>query len=585
MFWLIPTLIVLFVFFERRRRRALDALIPLPLAEKRLGISRLSPFFRFLFFLLGVSCLIMSMLKPYSDYEIRTVKRKGVDLYLLLDLSTSMLAADIKPNRLERARLEIMDFLDILQGDRVGLIGFAGESFTFVPLTHDYQAFTHFLSEISPPDIPVQGTDIAGAIEKANAAFKRQSSAKEKAVILITDGEDSVGLNESVIDDLKELEVKVFVIGLGTVEGAPVPQETGGYKTDAEGRVVISKLNEEALQNLALSTGGGYVRSVSGDLDWQQIYFSGIKKSFEEQELSSREKKIPHYRFQIFLFLAFIFFAAEILLTSQKRYWANLILRRKVPILAFFLLWPFAAHALGFLDEHRGETAYEKGQYERSLKHYSTIVQDDPHNAQARYNLGNTYYRLGKFAEAFESYKQALTGGDKNVRQRSLYNMGNSLFRQGKLKETLTHYEKALEMDPEDERAKLNHEYVKRLLEKEQEKKEQKQQQQENENDQEKDQQQQGQQQEGQEEQQQGQEQQEKQQQDQQQAQADENQGQGKEDKQAQAEGTVEKKQDFKYDAKPTQWLDSVTDEGKEALRYLIQKQTEGRKKKLERDW
>lgn len=328
LFWLLPVCFLCFLYFEKKRRRILFCFLEKQELKKRLpDYSLLAPSFQIVFFLLTLFFLCLALLKPYSGYELKEIKREGVDLYVLVDLSPSMKAEDIKPNRLTRAKYELQDFLKLLTGDRVGLIGFSGEAFVFVPLTTDYNAFSLFLKELDSSLIPVAGTDIYSAIKKAVDSFEKQPSS-EKTIILITDGEDSVGLDESMIADIKAMGVKVFAVGIGTEEGAPVPLEEGQYKKE-NGKVVLSKLNEKELQNLALATGGGYVRSSGGNLDLEKIYDQGIKGSFRKTETGTIQKKLPHYRFQTFLVLALIFLALEMLTTNKKWFWLTFLRRKK----------------------------------------------------------------------------------------------------------------------------------------------------------------------------------------------------------------------------------------------------------------
>lgn len=320
--WILPLLFFVFLFFENRRAGLLCQFVdPAFLARRLPHYARLGAWWQFLFFLAALVLLILALLKPYDGFEMREITRQGVDIYFLVDLSPSMLAQDIKPGRLTRAKFEMKDFLGLLTGDRVGLIGFSGESYIFVPLTSDYNAFSLFLNELDTELIPSHGTDIAGAIAQAVSSLKKREIDAAKALILITDGEDSVGLGENVLEQIRAHEIKVFVIGIGTPEGAPMPQAEGGYITDNDGKIVISRLNEPALKSLALATGGGYVRSVSGDMDLREIYFKGIKSKVDAGEDKTLERKILNYRFQIFILLALLCLALEMLTTRRRHYW------------------------------------------------------------------------------------------------------------------------------------------------------------------------------------------------------------------------------------------------------------------------
>lgn len=567
-FWLIPLLVLFFLLFEKRRRHILFGIYPRQLLVKRLpSYSSVSHLVRFCLFILALICFGMALLKPYTDYEIREVKRKGVDIYLLVDLSESMLSQDIKPSRLERAKREIRDFLHMLKGDRVGLIGFAGDSYVFVPLTSDDNALGLFVDELSTDAIPIPGTDIKGAIDKAVDAFKKQTQTTSKSIILITDGEDSVGLNDAVLEDIKTLGVKLYVIGIGTTEGAPIPLEAGGYKLDEDGKVVLSKLNETAMQNLALSTGGGYVRSVSGDLDLEQIYFHGIKKSLKDEDLGTHQKKLPVYVFQIFILFGFIFLVMEILTTGKKGFWRSFLKMRSrkqnvlsILIMLFFIFSSPEAKAMNPFAFESANQDHEKSDFGVALQKYQKLLKNDSENPDLNYNLGNTYFKMKHFEEAQNAYKKALNSKDATVREKALYNLGNTFFRQKDLQSAIEYYDKVLQIDPKDKKAQLNKEYVQKLLE-------QKQQDQQQQNQQQQDQQQQDQQQ------------QDQQQQDQQQ------QDQQKQDQQKDQQQDQQKDQKLEFDDSPDKWLNSLKDDPSGALKFMIKQGMQHHPKHFEKSW
>ena len=291
-FWIIPLLLVLFLIFEKKRKGVLHRFYPANLLRTRLPqYSWVSYVVRFICLAVAILFLGIALLKPYSDYEIREVKRKGVDLYFLVDVSRSMLAQDVKPSRMDRAKREIVDFVKQLRGDRVGLIGFAGESFVFVPLTADYKAFDLFINELNPELFPVQGTDIKGAIEKSVKSFKSNNASR--AIILITDGEDTVGLDNKIIADIKKLNIKVYVIGIGSSDGAPIPLPEAGYVKDEDGKVVLSRLNEAAMKELAITSGVIWI--------WSKSIIKGLKNHLKMLNSLRRRKNSPFMSFN-FLF-------------------------------------------------------------------------------------------------------------------------------------------------------------------------------------------------------------------------------------------------------------------------------------------
>ena len=272
-----------------------------------------------IFVVLAILFLILALTRPRWGYEWENMHQRGVDVIVALDVSSSMLAEDIKPNRLERAKRKISDLLDMMEGDRIGLVAFAGTSFVQCPLTLDYGAARLFLSAIDTQLIPVQGTALGNAIKTSVKAFRSQEK-KSKALILITDGEDQTGKALSAAKSASDQGVKIYTIGIGGEIGAPLPNPSGagGFRKNQQGEVILSKLDETTLQQIALETGGSYVRSVTGDIDLNTIYKDQIKKNIAKKELKSERRKIWQERYQWFIFIALIFLVAETCL-SEKR--------------------------------------------------------------------------------------------------------------------------------------------------------------------------------------------------------------------------------------------------------------------------
>ncbi len=262
--------------------------------------------------ILSVTFMALALTQPQWGYEWEDLKQEGVDIIIAIDVSNSMLAGDIKPNRLERAKRKISDLLQMIDGDRIGLVAFAGTSFLQCPLTLDYSAAEIFLDAIDTDLIPVQGTAIGHAIRTATRAFS-QTEKKSKALILITDGEDHEGQAMSAAKEAGKQGIIIFTIGIGQEMGAPMPSlKSGkGFKRDKSGEVVVSRLNETILQKMALETGGSYVRSVTGDMDLNKIYRTDIKEKVDKKELKTSRKKLWQSRFQWFILLALLCLSLE----------------------------------------------------------------------------------------------------------------------------------------------------------------------------------------------------------------------------------------------------------------------------------
>ena len=252
--------------------------------------------------------LVLALSSPRWGYHWEDLEQKGVDIVIALDVSSSMLAQDIKPNRLERAKYKIMDLLNMLEGDRVGLVAFAGTSYLQCPLTLDYSATRIFLNAIDTELIPVPGTAIGHAIRTSVKAFNAQDT-RSRAIILITDGEDHTGDAIQSANWAKEHKTKIFAIGIGNNIGAPIPDPkpgASGFKKDKDGEVILTKLDEPTLQQMALQTGGAYVRSVTGDMDLQKLYLENIKHKVESKEIKTERKRVWEERFQWMIFAALL---------------------------------------------------------------------------------------------------------------------------------------------------------------------------------------------------------------------------------------------------------------------------------------
>jgi Ca-activated chloride channel family protein len=263
------------------------------------------------FLIWGILFLMIALAQPRWGFQWQDLKQRGVDIVVALDVSNSMRATDIKPNRLERAKHKVTDLLRMLKGDRVGVVAFAGTSFLHCPLTLDYQAAEMFLSALDTDLIPLQGTALGHAIETSIQAFSTTEK-KSKAILLITDGEDHEGAVLKAIKKAKKEGVKIFVIGIGRDEGVPVPDpKGGGFKRNSSGEIVLSKINEPLLEKIAVETGGAYVRSVLGDRDLQTIYLEHIQQSLEKKELKSSRRKRWTERFQWWLFAGLLCLAGE----------------------------------------------------------------------------------------------------------------------------------------------------------------------------------------------------------------------------------------------------------------------------------
>ena len=316
--WSLGLLIgLLMVLSARRRRRQMAALAEAPtwaVISPRWKASHAA--WRNVLWLGALLLFLTGLARPQWGFAWEDLKRRGLDIMVALDTSKSMLATDIKPDRLQRSKLGIRDLLARLKGDRVGLVAFAGSSFLQCPLTIDYAAFNMCLDDVHAGIIPKGGTDVTGALREALRSFKDTQEA-DRVILLLTDGENHEEKPDEVIAELKKKGVRVFCIGVGSPEGELIPvrdeRGTESFLKDAKGNVVKSRLNEGLLESIALGTGGVYVRAVQSDFGVERLYDEVITK-LKREESGSRRVKRPHERFVWFLAAGFLLLAAECLM-------------------------------------------------------------------------------------------------------------------------------------------------------------------------------------------------------------------------------------------------------------------------------
>jgi Ca-activated chloride channel family protein len=474
---LLPALAFFYVLAAKKRRELLRRFVGPTLAGRLVkGVSEPRRRLKFILFALSVIGLVLALMQPRWGYRWEEVTRRGIDIYLVLDISSSMLAQDVSPSRLERAKRKIGDFTAILEGDRVGLIAFAGRSFVQCPLTLDYSALQIFLQSLDPNSVSVPGTDLGGAINQAIETFDKQSK-KSKVVVLFSDGENLQGDVEKAAEKAKSEGVRLYAMGIGTTQGAPIPREAGDFRKDRRGDVIITHLDETLLKKITLATGGSYVNSVAGDDDVRQIY-DDIRRTGEERETKGgREKKFQE-RFQWPLLIAVFLLALEFLLGEGKTKripfkFPRISGRRALPVL--FLLWSVTATRapaeLVTNERLQGQEAYRKGAYEDAVKHFLNAQIEDPNNARIKYDLANSYYKMGKFDEAGRLFESLGNTNNPDLKERSHYNLGNTHYRENKLEDAIKEYEQALKLNPKDSDSQYNLEQAKKAL---QQKKEQK---------------------------------------------------------------------------------------------------------------
>ena len=314
----IPALVTFLAWAARRRRRALEAFVAAGLLpavapdldprRRRLSGALLA---------LAALLLVVALGGPMWGFHWQEVRREGIDLVLAIDTSRSMLAPDVKPTRLARAKLAIQDLLGQLAGDRVALVAFAGTAFLQCPLTVDYGVATQSLDAIEVGIIPRGGTNLAAAIDAGLEAFEGRQG-KHQALVLITDGEGHEGEAREAAKRAAERGVKIYTVGIGTPEGELIPVESGGYLKDRSGQVVKSRLGEELLQAIAVESGGVYLHASPTSFGLAELYRDYIG-TMEKRELATTLERRFAHRFQIPLAAAFVLLLLEPLIGERRR--------------------------------------------------------------------------------------------------------------------------------------------------------------------------------------------------------------------------------------------------------------------------
>ncbi|GAB4256286.1 MAG: hypothetical protein Kow0092_02240 [Deferrisomatales bacterium] len=459
--WLAPAVFALAAWAIRRRSRNLEAYARVP-SRLALGRREACRWQGAALLAAAVGLTAFAAAGPQLGFHWRTAERRGVDVIVAVDCSRSMLARDVPPSRMDRARREVLDLLARLEGDRVGLVAFAGTAFLQCPLTLDYAGLHLFLQALGPDYLPVGGTALEAAVETALEGFDPESPA-DRAVVLITDGEETTGAVEAAAKRAARAGVRVYVLGVGTPEGAPVPLPEGGFVKDTTGRILLARLGEETLARLAESTGGRYARSVPGDEDWETLYDRGLRAELEARTLEGQRLQVWHDRFQWPLLLAVVALAAELWLPRGRRRTALVLL---VCLLGAGGVFPEEARADRAASLVRqGLERYEAGDYAGAEESLLAAQVEAPAAPEIAFDLGNAQYRAGKFEDALGSYSAALREAGEELKAAALFNRGNAAFRLGRLEEAARDYRAALEMRPEDPDARLNLEYALRLLE------------------------------------------------------------------------------------------------------------------------
>ena len=413
---------------------------------------------------MGIALVVAAVARPQYGYVWQEVKSKGIDVVFAIDTSKSMLAQDIRPNRLERAKLAVLDFIDKMGSDRIGLVAFSGSAFLQCPLTLDYNAFRQSLEILEPGVIPVPGTDIAAAIQIAESAFNKENNFK--ILILITDGEDLEEKGILVAQEAASRGVRVFTLGVGSKEGEIIPYTDASgrqdYVRDEAGNVVRTRLDENTLRQISMASNGFYSPLGALGEGLETVYSLGLEE-IPRQELNSRMNKQAIERYQWVLAAGIFLLMVEWLIGTRRR--SARIKRSRQQAVVSLLALAFIALSSPDLeaDPYKAQKHLRKGEFVEAEQLYRAAIEEEPEDMRLRYNLGIALYRQGKYADSVTVFKQALESPDPELQADILYNMGNATYRIGEGKisnrqpetrkdwaEAVEYYEGSLVIRPED---------------------------------------------------------------------------------------------------------------------------------------
>ena len=459
---LIPVVAIALVWAWRSRRRALAAIASAPAWSELLPpFAERARAWQFALVPFALSGMILAAVGPEYGFDWVQRKSEGVSLVVILDVSTSMDATDVSPNRSERARREVSDLLDHLRGDLVGLVLFANGAFVRLPVTADYDTVRWALGETTTSTITAQGTSISGALDTAGQMLSR-AEGSGKGIVLVSDGEfhDDASAVDASVAKLKEAGIPVFALGIGDSSGAPIPLAGGGFKKDRSGNMVLTKLDEDALRGLASATGGAYVRAVVSDEDVRMLYEDQIRaKLVADEHEVSREKKW-HERYQIPLSVAFLALVLHAAFGIGPRAKKRRPALRNAALLLLSVL-PFHSALAG--ERSEGLDAFAKKDWDKAVELLGSAHVASPDDPEVGTALGQALYNEGRYREAQQIF-DGMAAADPDHRAIHDFNAGHAAYADGRLEEAANRFQVAGKADPKFASAPKNEQAVRKEI-------------------------------------------------------------------------------------------------------------------------
>jgi len=464
----LPVFAALYVWSHLRGRALISKVVAPRLRDQLAGsVSVARRVVRGVFIVLTLGLVLGALAQPRYGFTQQEVKQRGRDIVVAVDTSRSMLATDVAPNRLTRAKLLTQDLIRLLKGDRVGLVAFAGSSFLQAPLTLDYTAVINALEELDTNVIPKGGTNIASAIATAEEAFGK-AEGQTRALVILTDGEELDADGVAAAKKAAEHGIRIFTVGIGSPEGSLIPfrSEDGrqDFVRDVSGKPVQTRLDQSRLTEIAKVTGGFFV-PIGPDAA-RDIFQKGIEPMDQaETGLFSARQPLERYQWPLGFAVGFLIF--WLLLGERKRVRPS---RRVAVALAALALTP------GLQAAPTGLQDYQSGNFDKARKVFEQQLKSTPGSREVQFNAGASAYKLGDFEQAISHFTNALLSEDNKLREDAAYNLANSLVRRGEAasdktakkadwKNAIEQYTEALNLDSKNKQAQENRDIVKKLIE------------------------------------------------------------------------------------------------------------------------
>ncbi len=462
----IPILALLRFMMTRAQKKRLKKFGDPQLVKQLMpDVSRWRPSVKFWLLQAALALIIVMLARPQFGTKISQEKRQGIETLICMDISNSMLAQDVTPSRLDRCKMMVENLVDNFTDDKIGLIVFAGDAFIQLPITSDYVSAKMFLADIQPSMIATQGTDIALAISKAQNSFTQEEGIG-KAIIVITDGEDHEGGAIEAAKDARKKGMRVYVLGVGSAGGAPIPDGNGGYMKDRGGNTVMTHLNQEMCRQIAQAGGGAYIH-VDNNSDAQRQLDNELAK------LSKKETESTIYsdydeQFQAVGILVLLLLIVELCLLECKnpllknvRFFKG---KRKYTAAIMLMLIFMSAQAQSDRNSIReGNRLFRSGKFAESEVSYRKAMEKNPRNPQAAYNLGNALFAQRKDSAAVVAYQSGVQLETSKIRKAMGYhNIGVVCQSHKMFAEAIEAYKNALRLNPKNDQARYNLELCKR---------------------------------------------------------------------------------------------------------------------------